>query len=93
MSKAPEGRSCGIPHGAGGCSILYIGVAAITWHGPIADCRGRRGTSGECIEAGIAGPGGPQGGNLFTGVRLAVLLGALVRMISSILVFLPGQAR
>ncbi len=72
------------------CTILYIGVAAVL--------------TGMVPWQSIAGDGAPvvdalkrvsltPGGHRLHFVRLAVLLGALVGMISSILVFQLGQAR
>lgn len=72
------------------CTILYIGVAAVL--------------TGIVPWQSIAGDGAPvvtalkrlsltPGGHRLHWVRLAVLLGALIGMISSILVFQLGQAR
>ena len=72
------------------CTVLYIGVAAVL--------------TGMVPWASVAGDGAPvvnalkrvslqPGGHRLHWVRLVVLLGALVGMISSILVFQLGQAR
>jgi APA family basic amino acid/polyamine antiporter len=72
------------------CTILYVGVAVVL--------------TGMVPWASVAGDGAPvvnalkrvslmPGGHRLHFVRLAVLLGALVGMISSILVFQLGQAR
>ena len=72
------------------CTILYVGVAVVL--------------TGIVPWASVAGDGAPvvnalkrvsllPGGHRLHFVRLAVLLGALVGMISSILVFQLGQAR
>ena len=72
------------------CTVLYIGVAAVL--------------TGMVPWASVAGDGAPvvnalkrvslqPGGHRLHFVRLAVVLGALVGMISSILVFQLGQAR
>ena len=72
------------------CTVLYIGVAAVL--------------TGMVPWASVAGDGAPvvnalkrvslePGGHRLHWVRLAVLLGALVGMVSSILVFQLGQAR
>ncbi len=72
------------------CTILYIGVAAVL--------------TGIVPWASVAGDGAPvvnalkrvsltPGGHRLHYVRLAVLLGAIVGMVSSILVFQLGQAR
>jgi APA family basic amino acid/polyamine antiporter len=72
------------------CSILYIGVALVL--------------TGMVPWQSVAGDGAPvvnalkrvsllPGGNILHWVRLVVLLGAIVGMISSILVFQLGQAR
>jgi APA family basic amino acid/polyamine antiporter len=72
------------------CTILYIGVAAVL--------------TGMVPWQSVAGDGAPvvtalkrlsltPGGHRLHWVRLAVLIGALVGMVSSILVFQLGQAR
>jgi APA family basic amino acid/polyamine antiporter len=72
------------------CTILYVGVAVVL--------------TGIVPWASVAGDGAPvvnalkrvslqPGGHRLHFVRLAVLLGALVGMVSSILVFQLGQAR
>ena len=72
------------------CTILYVGVAVVL--------------TGMVPWASVAGDGAPvvnalkrvsltPGGHRLHFVRLAVLLGALVGMVSSILVFQLGQAR
>jgi basic amino acid/polyamine antiporter, APA family len=72
------------------CTILYVGVAVVL--------------TGIVPWASVAGDGAPvvnalkrvslqAGGHRLHFVRLAVLLGALVGMVSSILVFQLGQAR
>jgi basic amino acid/polyamine antiporter, APA family len=72
------------------CTILYVGVAAVL--------------TGMVPWQSVAGDGAPvvnalkrvsliPGGHRLHWVRLAVLLGAIVGMISSILVFQLGQAR
>ena len=58
--------------------------------GAVAIGRGRCRSGGECAEASRADA---PGGHSLHWVRLAVLIGALVGMISSILVFQLGQAR
>jgi basic amino acid/polyamine antiporter, APA family len=72
------------------CSILYIGVALVLtgmvpWHTVAGD--------GAPVVNALKRVSLTPGGQRLHWVRLAVLLGALVGMISSILVFQLGQAR
>jgi APA family basic amino acid/polyamine antiporter len=72
------------------CSILYIGVALVLtgmvpWHTVAGD--------GAPVVNALKRVSLTPGGHRLHWVRLAVLLGAIVGMISSILVFQLGQAR
>ncbi len=72
------------------CSILYIGVAAVLTG--IVPWRTVAGDAAPVVNA-LKRVSLTPGGHSLHWVRLAVLLGAIVGMISSILVFQLGQAR
>jgi APA family basic amino acid/polyamine antiporter len=72
------------------CTILYIGVALVLtgmvpWHTVVGD--------GAPVVNALKRVSLQPGGHRLHWVRLAVLLGAIIGMVSSILVFQLGQAR
>ena len=73
------------------CTVLYIGVAVVlTGLVPWKAHDGRRGAGRQRAQEGLSVQ---PGGHRLHWIRLFVVLGALMGMISSILVFQLGQAR